>query len=161
MSRIPNPYKRVLKRYRWEYLKLETEVSESIQYIQQLDALDKKLDSDIEDVLTAGSDAGTLLSSDQRNNLLAIASVLAGQRQRCRARLKENELKLRQLRRRMLAAKNRSKHAQDKYDAALLAGQRDYAEAEMLELNDTFAARVWDTSKGQSPDSAIKGAVYV
>ena len=161
MSRIPNPYKRVLKRYRWEYLKLETEVGESIQHIQQLDALDKKLDSDIEDVLTSDSDTGTLLSADQRNNQLSIASELAGQRQRCRGQLKENELKLRQLRRRMLAAKNRSKHAQDKYDAALLAGQRDYAEAEMLELNDTFAARVWDTSKGQSPDRAIKGAVYV
>ena len=75
MSRIPNPYKRVLKRYRWEYLKLETEVSESIQHIQQLDALDKKLDSDIEDVLTSDSDTGTLLSADQQQSAIDCVRV--------------------------------------------------------------------------------------
>ena len=160
MSRIPNPYKRVVKRYRWEYLKLETQVSDSICHIQHLESLEKKLDSDIEDVLSIDAGSGVLHSAEQRNNMLAIASELASQKQHYRQQIQDNEFRLQQLKRRLLAAKNRSQHAQDKYDAAHVAGQSTYLAREMHELNDAFAARNWSKSQHQHSDEAMKGAIY-
>ena len=146
MSRLVNPYGRVLQRYRWEYLKLEAETEESRRYIQELEAVKSKLESDVNDLLSTEAQSDLLSSAYGYTNILAIAAELEKQKTGFGQQIQENQMKLRQLKKRLLAAKSRMQHARDKFDAAQAASQTAHVVREMTELNDLFAARNWTHS---------------
>jgi hypothetical protein len=143
MSRFANPYGRVLKRYRWEYLKLEAEAEESRRYMQELQAVKSKLESDVNDLLSTEAQSDLLSSAYGYMNILAITAELEKQKTGFGQQIQENQMKLRQLKKRLLSAKSRMQHARDKFDAAQAASQTAYVAREMTELNDLFAARNW------------------
>jgi len=158
MSRINNRYRRVLKRFSWEYLKLEMEVGESHHFLQQLKDVDVKLSSDIEELLAIENTPQQLIFTDQRQNMLAIASELALLRRQNREQIDENRFRLTQLKRRMLLAKNRVQHVTEKSAVAELAGQNEIFSREMNELNDQFASNQRARSRGTLSEEIFRGA---
>ena len=141
MTSQRTPYARAFKKYRWDYLKLELEVAESLSYVGELQAQEAQLTRDVEDVLKVEADPVMQFSSEHRSNVLALASRIAAQQEQCSERLYENRTRLAQLRLRLLRAKKSYERVRDRFYEARLH-QRSLAErTEALDLSDQSAAR--------------------